>query len=143
MYVLERRVHVYETDLMGIVHHSNYIRYCEEARVEFLTKNGFLDTSKSAVFSLTVVGLQFKYIKPLKYGDVFRVQLQIRAFAARLFIQYKILNSENTICVIAETVHCSIDESFKVLRLNQKFISDMTDRKIKIDKESTWTETWL
>lgn len=139
MYVLERRVHVYETDLMGIVHHSNYVRYCEEARVQFLTLNGFLDTSKTAVFSLTVVGLEFKYLKPLRYGETFRIQLQFRSVAARLFIQYKIINSENCICVIAQTVHCSLDESFKVLRLNQKLISELTEK----NKESLWTETWL
>ena len=139
MHVLERRVHVYETDLMGIVHHSNYIRYCEEARVEFLVKNGFLDASKQAVYSLTVVGLQFKYIKPLKYGDIFRIQIQMKSEGARFFIQYKVLNSENSVCAVAETIHCSIDESFKVLRLNQKLISDIIEK----NKEMSWTETWL
>ena len=30
------KVHYYETDRMGITHHSNYIRWMEEARVNFL-----------------------------------------------------------------------------------------------------------
>lgn len=30
----------YETDQMGIVHHSNYIRWFEEARVDFFEKIG-------------------------------------------------------------------------------------------------------
>lgn len=30
------KVQYYETDRMGITHHSNYIRWMEEARVEFL-----------------------------------------------------------------------------------------------------------
>ncbi len=139
MHVLQRRVQVYETDLMGIVHHSNYIRYCEEARVHFFLQNQILDTSNAAVFSLTVVGLQFKYIKPLKYGDLFHICIQIRTFGARLFIQYKVFNPENEVCVIAETVHCSVDESFKVLRLKQRLIDDLLEK----NKEISWTETWL
>lgn len=31
-FVFERKINYYETDRMGVVHHSNYIRYLEEAR---------------------------------------------------------------------------------------------------------------
>ena len=34
-------VQYYETDQMGIVHHSNYIRWFEEARSFLLEENGF------------------------------------------------------------------------------------------------------
>ena len=34
-------VQYYETDKMGITHHSNYIRWMEEARVDFLKSTGF------------------------------------------------------------------------------------------------------
>ena len=37
----ERSVYYYETDRMGIVHHSNYIRWFEEARVDFLNQIGY------------------------------------------------------------------------------------------------------
>ena len=33
-----RKVAYYETDQMGIVHHSNYIRWFEEARIDFLSQ---------------------------------------------------------------------------------------------------------
>ena len=39
MYNYERQVKYYETDKIGVVHHSNYIRWCEEARVEFMRDN--------------------------------------------------------------------------------------------------------
>ena len=35
-FVFERKINYYETDRMGIVHHSNYIRFLEEARCAFL-----------------------------------------------------------------------------------------------------------
>ena len=37
----EHKVQYYETDGMGIVHHSNYIRWFEEARVDLLEQRGF------------------------------------------------------------------------------------------------------
>ena len=46
-----RRVQYYETDRMGIVHHSNYIRWFEEARTDFLRNNGIVysDLEQSGV----------------------------------------------------------------------------------------------
>lgn len=35
------KVNYYETDKMGITHHSNYIRFMEEARMHFLTEIGY------------------------------------------------------------------------------------------------------
>ena len=34
------RVQYYETDQMGIVHHSNYIRWFEEARIDWMRDCG-------------------------------------------------------------------------------------------------------
>ena len=38
--IFERKINYYETDRMGIVHHSNYIRFMEEARWYLLEKVG-------------------------------------------------------------------------------------------------------
>ena len=40
MFTFERKANYYETDQMGIVHHSNYIRWFEEARLEMLRVMG-------------------------------------------------------------------------------------------------------
>ena len=47
-----RRVYYYETDKMGIVHHSNYIRWFEEARVDLIEQAGLPDYG-GARFSVT------------------------------------------------------------------------------------------
>ena len=41
MKLYEHKVQYYETDKMGIVHHSNYIRWMEEARIDFLSQIGW------------------------------------------------------------------------------------------------------
>ena len=43
-------VRYYETDKMGITHHSNYVRWMEEARIDFLSQIGWdYDTQEEAV----------------------------------------------------------------------------------------------
>ena len=51
-------VQYYETDKMGVTHHSNYIRFMEEARVEFFNSIGFdyFEFEKSGMVS-PVIGL--------------------------------------------------------------------------------------
>ena len=34
----QHKVQYYETDQMGIVHHSNYIRWFEEARTDYMER---------------------------------------------------------------------------------------------------------
>ena len=36
-----RKVHYHETDKMGITHHTNYIKWMEEARIDFLDQIGW------------------------------------------------------------------------------------------------------
>ena len=56
------RVRYYETDCMGIVHHSNYIRYYETARTEMLREFGttYNDMEKHGIM-LPVAGFRFFY----------------------------------------------------------------------------------
>ena len=41
MKAYQHKVQYYETDKMGITHHSNYIRWMEEARIDFLEQLGW------------------------------------------------------------------------------------------------------
>ena len=41
MFICKHEVQYYETDRMGITHHSNYVRWMEEARTFFLREIGW------------------------------------------------------------------------------------------------------
>lgn len=136
MAIRNRFIQVYETDMMGIVHHSNYLRLCEEARVQWFMSKNVLGVSKEDVFALTVVSAQVLYKKSLKYADLANIDLQLKTEGARFFIQYKIFNQKNELCVLAETIHCSMDLNFKPTRLSAELINT-------VKKEASWKETWL
>lgn len=123
---------------MGIVHHSNYLRFCEEARVEWCRSNGLLKPNQSdrdkSVFGLTVYETRVKHIKPARYGDRLQIALQVKVEGVRIVFQYK-MTLQDTLLSLAETVHCNIDANFKVRRVEQPMAEAV--------EKSVWTETWL
>lgn len=134
MFCYKRKIRVYETDLMGIVHHSNYLRFFEEARIEWCIFKGFTDTSNEAVYALTVHSTRVLHKKPLRYGDEFSIVVQARAVAARFVFQYRLLVNNET-CVLAETIHCALSSDYKPKRLPAVLLDTV--------KDEQWIETWL
>lgn len=67
-------VRYYETDQMGIVHHSNYVRYFECGRHQFLIDAGLpiMEIEKMGIV-MPVVSVQVNYKTPAKMGDVLRI----------------------------------------------------------------------
>lgn len=89
------KVQYYETDQMAIVHHSNYIRWFEEARVDFLEKIGFgyHQTEQMGIIS-PVTGIHCEYKSMTRFGETVRIRLFVKEFnGIRLKIGYEIKDS--------------------------------------------------
>ena len=87
-------VRYYETDQMGIVHHSNNIRYFECGRVAMLKELGFpVEKIEEAGVMLPVVSVDSRYKVPARLGDTLRVVSYIDEVPrARLVIRTEIFN---------------------------------------------------
>ena len=72
----EIKVRYCETDQMGIVHHSNYLKFFEFARIEWLEKLNipYHEIEKNKII-LPVVKCELKFLKPLVFGDTFKVKV--------------------------------------------------------------------
>ena len=75
------KVQYYETDMMGIVHHANYIHWMEEARIDFLDQLGFPYARMEAagVFS-PVKSIACDYRKSCTFGDEITVAVSVASF---------------------------------------------------------------
>ena len=95
------KVRYCETDQMGIVHHSNYLKYFELARIQWLTRLGipYKQMEEKGIL-LPVIYSEVKYLYPLKFDDQFIVKVGIDEMPkSKLILNYKIENNENkTIC---------------------------------------------
>src|SRR3954453_20897219 len=74
------RVRFCETDLMGIVHHANYLQYFEAGRVEWLRRRGgtYADWARGGIH-LPVVDAQLRYRAPARFDDIIEVQTRLTA----------------------------------------------------------------
>ncbi|NLZ36486.1 MAG: acyl-CoA thioesterase [Clostridiales bacterium] len=100
-------VKYYETDQMRIVHHSNYIRWMEEARCAWLSDVGFgLETFEAAGVVSPVVSLSVKYLKPAVFPERVKVIVKlILATGVRMKISYKMISGGKEVFE-GESEHC-------------------------------------
>ena len=120
----ERNVYYYETDKMGIMHHSNYIRIFEETRIHFLNEAGmpFPEIENKGIL-MPVLSVECNYLHPLRFGDSFSVDLRITVFnGVKLSVAYTVKNTlTGDLCATGTSSHCFTDESLKPIRTKSRF----------------------
>lgn len=99
-------VRYYETDQMGIVHHSNYIRYFECARNNMMRGFGYpIEKCEEDGVTIPIVSVSCRYKRPAKMGDDLRVVAMIdEAPLAKLRISQAVYNQDDALCVEGEVV---------------------------------------
>lgn len=120
--IYERKINYYETDKMGVVHHSNYIRFFEEARCEFLEKSDLpYDKLEENGIMSPVLGFSCKYKQHVTFGDTIEIHTSITSFTGVKFtVSYKIYNkSTGNLCVTGESIHCFTDSNLKPLNIKK------------------------
>ncbi|MGN1317944.1 MAG: acyl-CoA thioesterase [Lachnospirales bacterium] len=110
-----RKVQYYETDKMGIVHHSNYIRWFEEARTYYMKENGidYNLVEKECGLMMPVIGVSCSYKQGAEYDDEVKIETVISDFnGVKLTFSYKVLK-EDILLVSGTSTHCFVDMAFK------------------------------
>ena len=118
----ERKINYYETDRMGVVHHSNYIRFLEEARCNLLDRIDMpFDLLEENGITIPVLGVNVDYKYHVTYGDTILVKLFIKEYnGVRMTIGYEVTNKENgNILLTGETKHCFTDNNLKPINLKK------------------------
>lgn len=119
----KHRVQYYETDKMGIVHHSNYIRWMEEARVDFLDHIGYgYDKLEADGVMSPVISVNCNYRKSTKFHDDINIDVKVKKFdGIRLVIKYLMYNEQDELVFEGESSHCFLDGEGRLIRLKTKF----------------------
>lgn len=120
----KREVYYYETDKMGIVHHSNYIRIFEETRIDFLRQVGSpFETIEAKGLMMPVLSVECRYRHPLRFGNEFAVYAEIIKFnGTTLHISYTVKNTATgDICATGNSSHCFTDMELKPVRTKSNY----------------------
>ena len=124
MHTYTHKVQYYETDKMGITHHSNYIRWMEEARIDFLEQigYGYGKMERDGILS-PVIGVECQYKHPTTFGDEVKITVSVEAFrGVRLVIAYQMVSAATGEPVLTgKSTHCFTDPNGKPLILKKSF----------------------
>ena len=118
----KREINYYETDKMGIVHHSNYIRFLEEARCKWLKELGismeFLEENGYTIPTLEV-NCQYKY--HVTSGDIIIIKpIVIEYNGVRMTVSYEVKEEKTGKEVIkAWTKHCFTNNELKPINMKK------------------------
>ncbi len=118
----KHKVQYYETDQMSIVHHSNYIRWFEEARIDFLEQIGMnMEEIERNGVQIPVLSVSSNYRSMVRFGDKVYVGLKIEKYnGIKLQISYRITDAKtNELRNEGESSHCFLDLNGQVISLKK------------------------
>lgn len=121
---LEHRVAYYETDQMAIVHHSNYIRWFEEARVDLLEKLGMgYDRMEAEGIASPVLGVQAVYRSMTRFGETVLIFPQVKKYnGIRLEISYRVVDRDSgALRCEGESQHCFLNAEGRPVSLRKAY----------------------
>ena len=124
MVAVKDRVRFVETDLMGVVHHSNYLRWFEMARVEYLrTANVLLPDLIADGILFPITEVQCKYRQSAYFDEMIRVEARLVDFSrAKLCFAYRVVReTDNVLLAEGITQNVFTDEKGRVIRLPQLY----------------------
>ena len=108
-----RKVQYHETDKMGITHHANYIKWMEEARVDFLERIGLpFEKIEAAGIVSPVVGLSIDYRAPSTFGHEIAVEVAVEKYTGvQLTVRYVMKNMQTgAVVATASSRHCFLKQ---------------------------------
>ncbi|MBO4504618.1 MAG: acyl-CoA thioesterase [Bacteroidales bacterium] len=118
------KVQYYETDKMGVTHHSNYVRWMEEARVNFLDKIGFgyRKLEEDGIIS-PVLAVECEFKNPTVFADEVEIETRVAEFrGVRLVMEYvmrKLPGGEPVLT--GRTKHCFVTPAGRPIILEHSF----------------------
>lgn len=113
----QHRVQYYETDKMAITHHSNYVRWMEEARIAYMAEIGcpYPEFERRGLIS-PVLSYTCKIKRSTEFGETVRIKTAIRKYnGVRLIFDYMIYKENGELSAKGSTEHCFLNEKKQVV----------------------------
>lgn len=126
----ERRINYYETDKMSVVHHSNYARFLEECRIDFMEFHGLQFTElEERGYMIPVLELESQFVEAVRFGETIKIVIKLEKMtSAKFYFLYIIYDETMTkIKHRAKSTHCILDSSFRPVGI-KRLPEDLTRR---------------
>lgn len=116
-------VQYYETDQMKIVHHSNYIRWFEEARGFMLEQAGFgYDKMEQLGVIIPVLEVSCQYLSMVRYQEHVQIIPKLVKFnGIKMTVEYEVIDAKTKeLRAKGRSVHCFLNRDYKPMSLKRE-----------------------
>lgn len=110
----------YETDQMGVVHHSNFIRWMESARIDYLDRAGLTyQAMEDGGFFGVTLSVSCEYRRPVRFGQTVEIECVLKEMDERFMtIGYTIRDAASKKDrAFGESKHCFVGIDGKMISL--------------------------
>ena len=117
--VVRIRVIYADTDAMGVVYHTNYLKWFEIGRTEFMRKMGVVYAElESTGYYLPLTEVNCYYLAPARYDDIILIETKIGYFrSSNIKFEYLIRDEKkNNILVEGYSVHAFTNNKGKMVK---------------------------
>ncbi|WP_201327996.1 acyl-CoA thioesterase [Thermotomaculum hydrothermale] len=130
MFSYKHRVRYYETDKMGVAHHSSFVYWFENARVEFLRDLGIdYKDIENAGYNLAVVEINGRFLKPVFYDELISIKVKASRFDGKYAkFDYYVFNEKSETVVKGCTKHFVVDRELKRVKLPDVFLNKIKEK---------------
>ncbi len=120
----EHHAKYYETDQMGIIHHSNYIKWMEEARMDLMEQIGlnYKQMEELEIIS-PVLTIQIEYRGMVKFDDTVVIETHLTKYnGIKMEVEYRMFDKETgELRTTAKSSHCFLDRTGKPISLKRSY----------------------
>lgn len=118
----QHQTQYYETDQMKIIHHSNYIRWFEEARIDFMDQMGlsYAEMEKRGII-VPVLSIAADYKSMVTFGQKVLIDVKVDTYnGVKMGLSYTVVDLEtNELRTTGSSLHCFLNEEGRPLSLRR------------------------
>ena len=113
-------VKYYECDRMGVTHHSNYIRFMEEARIDWMDQLGYgFERMEAEGIVSPVVAVSCNYKHTTTFKDVIEIEVRLGEMSElKISFAYTMRVGGKVVCTASST-HCFLEAGRPVALANR------------------------
>ncbi|MBQ6244464.1 MAG: acyl-CoA thioesterase [Bacteroidales bacterium] len=100
----------YECDRMGVTHHSNYIRFMEEARIDWMDQLGYgFERMEAEGVVSPVVAISCNYKHPTTFKDLLEIEVKVGEMSELKISFHYTMRVGGRLACTASSTHCFLD----------------------------------
>ena len=120
----------YETDQMSIIHHSNYIRWMEEARLDFMSQCGvpYKELEEMGII-IPVLSVSCEYRSMVHFDDDVIIHVKVVRYSGiKMNLEYTFTNvATGELTTTGTSSHCFLNRDYRPISLKKDY-ADIDNR---------------